>query len=81
MQKYHDLKILAEYARPKLDGNKPFEIRQNDRNYEVGDIIHYKVIDDEKLNEFFLMKFFKITYITDYKQQCGFVVFGEKEWM
>ena len=41
----------------------------------------YNVIDDAELNRQFVAKFYKITYITNYAQQDGYVVFGEKEWM
>ena len=81
MTKIHNLKIRSEYALPKLNGDKMFEIRKNDRNYEVGDIVLYNVIDDAELNRQFVSKFYKITYITNYAQQDGYVVFGEKEWM
>lgn len=81
MTKIHNLKIRAEYVLPKLKGDKMFEIRKNDRNYEVGDIVLYNVIDDVELNRKFLAKFYKITYITNYAQQDGYVVFGEKEWL
>ena len=81
MTKIHNLKIRDEYALPKLNGDKMFEIRKNDRNYEVGDIVIYNVIDDAELNRQFVSKFYKITYITNYAQQDGYVVFGEKEWM
>lgn len=81
MIKIHNLKIRAEYALPKLNGDKMFEIRKNDRNYEVGDIVLYNVIDDAEINRQFVSKFYKITYITNYAQQDGYVVFGEKEWM
>lgn len=81
MTKIHNLKIRAEYALSKLKGDKMFEIRKNDRNYEVGDIVLYNVIDDAELNRQFVAKFYKITYITNYAQQDGYVVFGEKEWM
>lgn len=81
MIKIHNLKIRAEYALPKLNGDKMFEIRKNDRNYDVGDIVLYNVIDNEELNRKFVAKFYKITYITDYAQQDGYVVFGEKEWL
>lgn len=81
MNKIHNLKIRAEYALPKLNGDKMFEIRKNDRNYEVGDIVLYNVIDDVELNRQFVSKFYKITYITNYAQQDGYVVFGEKEFI
>ena len=39
MMKIHNLKIQAQYALPKLNGDKMFEIRKNDRYYEVGDVV------------------------------------------
>ena len=81
MAKIHNLKIQAQYALPKLNGNKMFEIRKNDRYYEVGDIVMYSVVDDPELNKKMFGKFYQITYITDYAQQNGYVVFGEKEWI
>lgn len=35
----HDLKITQEYFLAKLQGIKPFEVRINDREYEIGDIL------------------------------------------
>jgi hypothetical protein len=35
--KNHQLKIHPEYFNEVVSGNKTFEIRLNDRNYEVGD--------------------------------------------
>lgn len=76
-----ELKILQEYADAKVKGLKPFEIRKNDRNYEVGDLIRYTVIDNEgkgidhKLSE----TLWEILYITDYLQKKGYVVFSDKD--
>ncbi|MCJ1221246.1 DUF3850 domain-containing protein [Paenibacillus polymyxa] len=39
----HDLKILPEYFHAVCTGDKPFEVRQNDRSYKCGDLL--------KLNE------------------------------
>ena len=61
----------------KLLGNKKFEIRYNDRNFEVGDLISYTVIDDDNMNEQVKNYIYKITYITDYEQKDGYVVFGD----
>ncbi|EPN1567041.1 DUF3850 domain-containing protein [Cronobacter sakazakii] len=36
---YHHLKILPEYFIPVLEGVKLAELRKNDRNYQVGDIL------------------------------------------
>ena len=41
----HELKIQKQWADAKLAGEKPFEIRRNDRGFQKGDIVRYKVID------------------------------------
>lgn len=71
---HHVLKIDPEYAMQKALGNKPFEVRRNDRNFKVGDKIQYVSSHD---NYRFRCKY-KITYITNYEQKPGFVVFGDK---
>ncbi|MBN2597811.1 MAG: DUF3850 domain-containing protein [Marinifilaceae bacterium] len=35
----HLLKILPEYFEEVVKGNKPFEVRKNDRDFKVGDIL------------------------------------------
>ena len=35
----HELKIKPEYYRDVVSGDKTFEIRKNDRNYQVGDLL------------------------------------------
>ena len=37
--KIHDLKSWPVYFQPMLDGTKRFEIRRNDRNFLVGDLL------------------------------------------
>ncbi|EIQ7125990.1 DUF3850 domain-containing protein [Enterococcus faecalis] len=72
----HELKILPEYFEAVVSGNKRFEIRKNDRNYQKGDIL--------RLNEYQEGQYTgdvhvaEITYITDYAQQDGYVVLGIK---
>lgn len=39
MAKVHHLKIGIEYFNDVKNGNKPFEVRRNDRDYEVGDTL------------------------------------------
>ena len=77
--KLHNLKIKAIYAEAKLKEDKMFEIRKNDRNFEIGDVVNYTVIDDTKLDKKMVDKRYIITYITDYEQKDGYVVFGERE--
>lgn len=46
--KFHELKLLEQYAKAKKDGIKPFEIRKNDRDFQVGDLVKYKVVEYHK---------------------------------
>ena len=75
----HELKIKAEYANAKLKGIKPFEIRLNDRNYQVGDIIRYTCIDSPYVNDKLKDKLYHIVYITDYMQLKDYIVFCDLE--
>jgi hypothetical protein len=43
--KLHELKLLEQYAQAKKDGIKPFEIRKNDRDFKVGDLVKYNIIE------------------------------------
>lgn len=43
----HRLKVLIKYADAIMDGTKTFEIRKNDRGYEVGDKIVFDVVTNE----------------------------------
>ena len=77
--KLHNLKIKAEFATQKLKGNKPFEIRKNDRNFKVNDLIKYTCIDSPIVNDEIEKKLYYIAYITNYEQKDGYVVFCDKE--
>ena len=39
--KLHELKIRHEYLIDVTLGTKTFELRKNDRDYQVGDLIHF----------------------------------------
>ncbi|KAF1291069.1 DUF3850 domain-containing protein [Candidatus Enterococcus leclercqii] len=71
----HKLKIRQEFFEPVIQGKKRFEIRKNDRNFKVGDIIMLEEIDE---NSVYTGDSFKtrITFITDYQQKGGYVVLG-----
>jgi len=82
MIKIHNLKILEEFADAVYDGEKNFEIRENDRGYQKGDLVEFKVIDkqgkevDHCLNELQ----YKITYVLNgWGLKNNYVVFGIKE--
>ena len=42
----HILKIKDEYFKEILRGNKTFELRKNDRDFQVGDLIHFVEVCD-----------------------------------
>ncbi|EAH0580331.1 DUF3850 domain-containing protein, partial [Listeria monocytogenes] len=48
MSKTHELKILSEYFWDIAEGRKTFEIRKNDRNFQVGDYLILKEFKEEK---------------------------------
>lgn len=47
--KSHTLKILPEYYTDIVTGIKPFEVRENDRDFKRGDLLQFKHVDDEVL--------------------------------
>lgn len=62
----HDLKIQQCFLIHILEGRKPFEIRKNDRDFQVGDTISFLPLNDEKYDvyrEFQKIPHFKITYV------------------
>lgn len=44
----HELKILPFYFKDVATGVKSFELRKDDRNYNIGDKLHLKEWEDEK---------------------------------
>lgn len=72
----HHLKISPEYFEAVVSGNKRFEIRKNDRNYQKGDILRLNEYQDGQYTGDVHVA--EITYITDYAQQDGYVVLGIK---
>ena len=41
----HEIKIQKEFAHAVYIGGKTFEVRNNDRGYQKGDLISFKVMD------------------------------------
>lgn len=77
----HDLKLRSEYYHHVLCGQKRFEVRFNDRNYQVGDSIRFYEVDSEgRFTGFATGKLFRITYIlresSDFGIKAGWCVFG-----
>lgn len=75
----HELKIFPEYLEAILDETKTFEVRKNDRNYKVNDILmlrewnKYKGYTGRWITA-------KISYILDNPDYCkdGFIILGIK---
>lgn len=49
MGRTHIIKIAPEYFPDVEDGRKHFEIRKNDRDYQVGDLVYLVEIKDGDL--------------------------------
>jgi hypothetical protein len=78
--KIHELKTISSFFECVADGRKPFEIRKNDRNFKVGDVLLLREIEPTHSgqNETYTgrMKAVKVTYMTDWNQRPGYVVMG-----
>lgn len=83
--KLHEIKIDAQFVDAKTEGLKYFEIRKNDRDYQVGDLVRYTVVNADYSTTDMLAvsllerKVFQIEYITDYAQKDGYIVWQERE--
>lgn len=73
MSKTHELKILSEYYWDIIEGRKTFEIRKNDRDFKVGDVLILREWNGDFTGLSILVE---VTYITDYAQKEGIVVMG-----
>lgn len=71
--KLHTLKIKEEYYGEILKGSKTFELRKNDRDYQVGDLIVFTDLSGELLNIYSEIRptIFVITYILENVPQYG----------
>ncbi|MBC1532076.1 DUF3850 domain-containing protein [Listeria seeligeri] len=70
----HKLKILPEFFREKITLKKSFEIRNNDRNFEVGDTLVLQEFEDGNYTG---REYWEdVIYITDYLQEDDVVVLG-----
>jgi ASC-1-like (ASCH) protein len=79
MEVEHELKCHPIYFERIVSGQKTFEVRKNDRNFQVNDILILKEYDPELNNEHYYptnIYTAKIVYIETYAQQEGYVVLG-----
>lgn len=71
----HNLKLQRKYADRIIDGQKTFEVRLNDRDYQVGDIIIFNTVENDSSEEPVTHKIndkeYEITYVhTNYGMSC-----------
>ena len=78
MSHTHDLKIRPEYFEAIVRGDKTFEVRFNDRNYQEHDILHLREHDGENYTGRELSA--EVTYLLDNPGYCkeGFVIMSIK---
>lgn len=63
--KIHELKTINPYFMQVWEGNKTFEVRKNDRDFKVGDILHLRWYLPES-NEYMLRNILcYVSYILD----------------
>lgn len=76
--KVHNLKIKPQYFWNIVCDIKTFEVRKNDRNFEVGDIITLREFENGKFTGKSINV--EIIYILNDKEYCkeGYVVLGFK---
>ena len=83
--KIHELKIKLQYWEEIMHESKTFELRKNDRGFEVGDLIHFTILGQTILgapNSVSDRNIFKITYILEnvpeYGLMDGYCILGIK---
>ncbi len=64
--KSHELKIMPKYFLYVKWGIKKFELRKNDRGFEVGDYVKLREYNGKSYSGEFL--WIKITYILDFEE-------------
>lgn len=76
----HEIKVEYDFQEPILNGDKCFEVRYNDRGYQKGDKIKFKVKNRKNVVEPLDDKIFEITYVlSGWGIKEDFVVFGIRE--
>jgi len=76
---HHKLKLLEQFADVVYSGEKPFEIRENDRGFQKGDTVEFDVRDKAGLMVTHPLgrERFEITYVlSGWGLKDGWVVFG-----
>lgn len=76
----HKLKIQEPFANAIISGDKNFEIRENDRGFQKGDLIEFTCMDGMTHKSHMIDEVtYEITYVLNgWGLKNGFVAFGIK---
>ena len=87
--KLHELKLSNKYFNDVLLNKKTFEIRKNDRDYQVGDLIHFISVQENDIHKLDLIRIinndnvYRITYVLkdveDYGLDSDYCILGIKK--
>ena len=80
--KTHELKLQQQFTKAVWIGDKPFEIRKNDRDFQVGDMIRFQVVDEngEPVESLVNDALYEITYVLEgWGLEPGYVALGIQE--
>ena len=79
----HNLKILNDFADSIVEGDKTFEVRENDRGFQKGDFIKFQAVDTMRIKIYSHLinnKLDEITYVlNEWGIKDGFVALAIKE--
>lgn len=78
MKTEHELKLSTNFFGRVQSGQKTFEIRKNDRDFQVGDVLVLREWDPEERQyiDYSAPIRANIVYMTSFAQQDGYVVLG-----
>jgi len=79
-EKLHSLKVQQQWYDALAKGSKTFEIRKNDREYNVGDNIVLWCYNGDIMLGGYEPLYYKITYVQEYGCEYGYVALGLKSW-
>ena len=77
--KHHYLKILPDYYDHVKSGDKTFEVRFNDRDYQVNDVLHLQEFNNGEYTGRELVKV--VSYILNNPDYCkeGYIILAIKD--
>lgn len=83
MKQYHELKTWPEFYKKVISGEKPFEMRKDDRGFKVDDVLLLREWSPETEEYTGSLAWYDISYILkdfEYEGICqGFCIMGLKE--